>query len=86
MAGANASRTLDGWFAGRPMETTFGIQTRYDDIKFALTGTYQRSSSRISAATKWGKAASASMARTRFAGLTGSGPRWDGGVTIMPRP
>jgi outer membrane receptor protein involved in Fe transport len=43
MSGANASRTLDGSFAGRPMQTTFGIQTRYDDISLALTDTYQRS-------------------------------------------
>jgi outer membrane receptor protein involved in Fe transport len=43
MAGANASRTLNGSFAGRPMQTTFGVQTRYDDIKLALTDTYQRS-------------------------------------------
>ena len=43
MSGANASRTLDGSFAGRPMQTTFGIQTRYDDIDVALTDTYQRS-------------------------------------------
>jgi outer membrane receptor protein involved in Fe transport len=43
MAGANVSRTFDGSFAGRPMQTTFGIQTRYDDIRLALTGTYQRS-------------------------------------------
>ncbi len=42
MAGANASRTLSGSFAGRPMETTFGIQTRYDNISLALTDTYQR--------------------------------------------
>ena len=43
MSGANASRTLDGTFAGRPMQTTFGIQTRYDDINLALSDTYQRS-------------------------------------------
>ena len=43
MAGANASRTLNGSFAGLPMETTFGVQTRYDDIDLALTDTYQRS-------------------------------------------
>ena len=43
MAGANASRTINGSFAGRPMETTFGIQTRYDAINLALTDTYQRS-------------------------------------------
>ena len=43
MAGANASRTLDGSLAGRPMQTTFGVQTRYDDIALALTDTFQRS-------------------------------------------
>jgi outer membrane receptor protein involved in Fe transport len=42
MAGANASRTLNGSFAGRPMETTFGFQSRYDNINLALTDTYQR--------------------------------------------
>jgi outer membrane receptor protein involved in Fe transport len=42
MAGANASRTLNGSFADRPMEATFGIQTRYDDIDLALADTYQR--------------------------------------------
>ncbi|WP_407160632.1 TonB-dependent receptor [Bradyrhizobium sp. STM 3557] len=42
MAGANASRTLDGSFANRPMQTTFGVQTRYDDIALALSNTYQR--------------------------------------------
>ena len=43
MAGGNASRTLDGSLAGRAMQTTFGIQTRYDDIALALTDTFQRS-------------------------------------------
>lgn len=43
MLGANASRTLNGSFAGLPMQTTFGIQTRYDDIALALTNTTQRS-------------------------------------------
>jgi outer membrane receptor protein involved in Fe transport len=43
MTGMNASRTLTGSFAGRPMETTFGVQTRYDDIDLGLTDTYQRS-------------------------------------------
>src|ERR1700744_2619577 len=42
VTGANASRTLDGSFAGLPMQTTFGVQTRYDDIDLALTDTYQR--------------------------------------------
>ncbi|WP_346347354.1 TonB-dependent receptor [Bradyrhizobium sp. dw_411] len=43
LTGFNASRTLNGSFAGRSMETTFGIQTRYDDISLALTDTVQRS-------------------------------------------
>ncbi|MGJ4930342.1 TonB-dependent receptor domain-containing protein [Bradyrhizobium sp. HKCCYLS2038] len=42
MVGANASRTITGSFAGRPMETTFGVQTRYDDIALALSYTAQR--------------------------------------------
>jgi TonB dependent receptor/TonB-dependent Receptor Plug Domain len=41
--GGNASRTLNGSFAGLPMQTTFGMQTRYDDIALALSDTYQRS-------------------------------------------
>ena len=43
MAGGNASRTLNGAFAGLPMQTTFGVQTRYDAINLALTDTFQRS-------------------------------------------
>ena len=43
MAGANASRTINGSLAGRLMETTFGVQTRYDAIDLGLTDTYQRS-------------------------------------------
>jgi hypothetical protein len=43
LAGANASRTLTGTFADRPMQTTFGIQTRYDAVDLALTDTFQRS-------------------------------------------
>lgn len=43
MLGANASRTFNGSFAGRPMETTIGLQTRYDDIALALSYTNQRS-------------------------------------------
>jgi outer membrane receptor protein involved in Fe transport len=43
MVGSNASRTLNGSFAGLPMETTIGAQTRYDDISLALTDTFQRS-------------------------------------------
>ena len=33
---------LSGSLLACPMETTFGIQTRYDDISLALTNTYQR--------------------------------------------
>ncbi|HTO66234.1 MAG TPA: TonB-dependent receptor [Bradyrhizobium sp.] len=43
MAGGNASRTLNGSFAGLPMQTTVGVQTRYDDIDLALSDTFQRS-------------------------------------------
>jgi outer membrane receptor protein involved in Fe transport len=43
MTGGNASRTFNGTFAGRLMETTFGVQTRYDDINLGLTDTFQRS-------------------------------------------
>jgi outer membrane receptor protein involved in Fe transport len=42
VTGANASQTLDGSFAGLSMQTTFGVQTRYDDIDLALTDTFQR--------------------------------------------
>ena len=41
--GGNASRTLNGSFAGLPMQTTFGVQTRYDEIDLALTDTFRRS-------------------------------------------
>ncbi|GLR83768.1 TonB-dependent receptor [Bradyrhizobium iriomotense] len=43
MAGANIARTLNGSFAGLPMQTTFGLQSRYDAIDLALTDTFQRS-------------------------------------------
>jgi outer membrane receptor protein involved in Fe transport len=43
LAGGAVSRTFAGTFAGRPVETTVGLQTRYDDINLALTTTYQRS-------------------------------------------
>jgi outer membrane receptor protein involved in Fe transport len=42
LTGANASRSFVGSFAGLPMETTFGIQTRYDDIDISLTNTSRR--------------------------------------------
>jgi outer membrane receptor protein involved in Fe transport len=42
MAGANISRTLNGAFAGLPMQTTIGLQSRYDAIDLALTNTFRR--------------------------------------------
>ncbi|MGX4769203.1 TonB-dependent receptor [Bradyrhizobium guangdongense] len=42
MTGANVSRTLDGSFAGRPMQTTIGLQSRYDAIDLALSNTFRR--------------------------------------------
>lgn len=42
MAGANISRSLNGTFAGLPMQATFGLQSRYDAIDLALTNTFQR--------------------------------------------
>jgi hypothetical protein len=43
MAGANVSRTLNGSFVGLSMQTTFGLQSRYDAIDLALSNTFQRS-------------------------------------------
>src|SRR5579883_2750307 len=43
MVVGNASRSVNGSLAGLPIITTFGIQTRYDDIHLALTDTFQRS-------------------------------------------
>ena len=43
MTGANISRTLNGSFAGLPMQTTFGLQSRYDAVDLALSNTFQRS-------------------------------------------
>jgi TonB dependent receptor/TonB-dependent Receptor Plug Domain len=40
--GGNASRVINGAFGALPTETTFGIQTRYDDIDLGLTDTVQR--------------------------------------------
>ncbi|MHC4043928.1 TonB-dependent receptor [Bradyrhizobium sp. 23AC] len=42
MVGANISRTLNGSLAGLPMQTSFGLQSRYDAIDLALTNTFQR--------------------------------------------
>ena len=43
MAGASISRTLIGSFAGLPMQTVVGLQSRYDAIDLALSNTFQRS-------------------------------------------
>jgi len=42
LGGFNASRAYKYTYAGLPTETTFGIQTRYDDINLGLADTYQR--------------------------------------------
>jgi len=42
LGGINASHLFSGSFAGLPMETEIGLQSRYDDIKLALTNTVQR--------------------------------------------
>ena len=43
VTGANVARTFRGTLASLPVETTLGVQTRYDAIDLALTNTYQRS-------------------------------------------
>ena len=40
--GGGVSRTIQGSLFGRPTETVFGVQSRYDDITVALTNTMQR--------------------------------------------
>src|SRR5208282_3814034 len=42
VTGANVARSFKGSLEGLPIETTVGIQTRYDAIDLALTDTYQR--------------------------------------------
>jgi outer membrane receptor protein involved in Fe transport len=42
VTGGNASRTLNGIIGGFATETTFGIQTRDDDINLGLNNTVQR--------------------------------------------
>lgn len=42
VGGANASHTFNHVFAGLPMETEVGVQTRYDNIRVDLSNTYQR--------------------------------------------
>jgi TonB dependent receptor/TonB-dependent Receptor Plug Domain len=40
--GGGASRAVDATLLGKPSETVFGMQTRYDDIDTGLTNTFQR--------------------------------------------
>lgn len=42
LGGINASHTIKSSFAALPVETTFGIQSRYDDIRLGLYRTRQR--------------------------------------------
>ena len=42
IAGLNASHTINSAFGSLPVETTFGVQGRADDIKVALTNTFNR--------------------------------------------
>ncbi|MGN6285106.1 MAG: TonB-dependent receptor [Afipia sp.] len=42
VGGVNASHTFSTTFAGLPMETEIGLQSRYDDIDLALTNTVRR--------------------------------------------
>ncbi|MCO5131642.1 MAG: TonB-dependent receptor [Xanthobacteraceae bacterium] len=42
VGGVNASHTFNATFAGLPMETEIGLQSRYDDIDVALSNTVQR--------------------------------------------
>lgn len=42
VGGINASHTFSTTFAGLPMETEIGLQSRYDDIDLALTNTVRR--------------------------------------------
>lgn len=42
VAGVNASHTFNSVFAGLPMQTEIGFQSRYDDINVSLSDTVQR--------------------------------------------
>ena len=85
MAGGNASRTLNGSFAGLPMQTTIGVQTRYDAIQLALRIRSSAASCPMSGATGSAKAASRPMSRTPCAGPSGCAPRSAGAAIIITR-
>jgi len=42
LGGVSASHTFNSQFAGLPMETEVGVQSRYDDIRLGLNNTVQR--------------------------------------------
>jgi outer membrane receptor protein involved in Fe transport len=42
LGGVNASHTFNGRFAGLPMQTEIGVQSRYDDIRLDLSNTLRR--------------------------------------------
>jgi outer membrane receptor protein involved in Fe transport len=42
LGGVNASHTFESRFAGLPMETEIGVQSRYDDIRLDLNNSLQR--------------------------------------------
>ncbi len=42
LAGGAVARTITGAIGSLPTDTTFGLQSRYDDIKLALTNTVRR--------------------------------------------
>ena len=82
--GAGASRTIDGTLFGRPTETVFGIQSRYDDIDLALNNTVQRQITRSSSSPITSmRAMPASMPRTPCTGPTGCEPRSAGAAIII---
>ena len=85
MTGANASRTLNGSFAGRLMETTFGVQTRYDDIDLGLTDTFQRSFlSNVRSDKVRGSERRSLCPEHRALDRLVAGPPWDGAATTIP--
>ena len=84
--GANASRTFNGSFAGLPTETTFGIQTRYDDIDL---GADRHLPAHVPVEYPQRQGAGgqrrASTPRTRCTGPGGCAPRSAGAATSMRR-
>ena len=69
--GAGASRTFNGTLFGRPTETVFGFQSRYDDISIALNNTVQRQFLSASLPTMSAKGMPASLLKLRCIGPIG---------------